>query len=120
MTCFCELLSGFRGFKSRIFFSFCGRNLFMLELKPLVVSLWAVALVPVVGAVTVIPSTSFSSYSTLESYWNYLYPWGSDHNGSKSIMYCARTQSMSFQVLEWLETRLYIVTSQLLLAHSVS
>ncbi|KZV71568.1 glycoside hydrolase family 16 protein [Peniophora sp. CONT] len=35
------------------------------------------------GAVTtVIPSNSFSSISTLEQYWNYLYPWGSDHNGS--------------------------------------
>ncbi|KAF8067763.1 endo-beta-1,3-galactanase [Lyophyllum atratum] len=34
------------------------------------------------AATTVIPSTSFSSYSTLESYWAYLYPWGSDHNGS--------------------------------------
>ncbi|KAG6839883.1 hypothetical protein H0H93_004913, partial [Arthromyces matolae] len=30
---------------------------------------------------TVIPSNSFSSYSTLETYWAYLYPWGSDHNG---------------------------------------
>ena len=27
---------------------------------------------------TVIPSDSFSSFDT---YWNYLYPWGSDHNG---------------------------------------
>ncbi|GLB39106.1 putative glycoside hydrolase family 16 protein [Lyophyllum shimeji] len=34
------------------------------------------------AATTVIPSTSFSSYSTFESYWAYLYPWGSDHNGS--------------------------------------
>jgi hypothetical protein len=37
----------------------------------------------VFAATTVIPSTSFSSYSTFESYWNYLYPWGSDHNGSE-------------------------------------
>jgi len=29
--------------------------------------------------VNVIPASSFSSYST---YWNNLYPWGSDHNGS--------------------------------------
>jgi galactan endo-beta-1,3-galactanase len=29
--------------------------------------------------VTVVPTTSFSSKST---YWNDLYPWGSDHNGS--------------------------------------
>jgi galactan endo-beta-1,3-galactanase len=27
-------------------------------------------------------SNSFGSYSTFESYWNYLYPWGSDHNGT--------------------------------------
>ena len=25
---------------------------------------------------------SFSDYTTFESYWNYLYPWGSDHNGT--------------------------------------
>ncbi len=25
---------------------------------------------------------SFASYSTLEANWNYLYPWGSDHNGT--------------------------------------
>ena len=36
----------------------------------------------VLSDITIIPSNSFSSYSTLESYWNYLYPWGSDHNGS--------------------------------------
>jgi len=27
-------------------------------------------------------SNSFGSYATFESYWNYLYPWGSDHNGT--------------------------------------
>ena len=31
---------------------------------------------------TVIDGTSFGSYSAFESKWNYLYPWGSDHNGS--------------------------------------
>jgi len=31
---------------------------------------------------TVIPTTSFSDYTTFESFWAYLYPWGSDHNGS--------------------------------------
>ncbi|WP_210748098.1 hypothetical protein [Actinomadura latina] len=25
---------------------------------------------------------SFTNYATLESAWNYRYPWGSDHNGS--------------------------------------
>lgn len=29
---------------------------------------------------TVIPSTSFESFST---YWNNFYPWGTDHNGSE-------------------------------------
>ncbi|KAF8999107.1 hypothetical protein BDQ17DRAFT_1428007 [Cyathus striatus] len=43
----------------------------------------ALSALPAVNAdTTVIPSTSFSSYSTFESYWAYLYPWGSDHNGS--------------------------------------
>jgi galactan endo-beta-1,3-galactanase len=32
-----------------------------------------------VSWVNVIPATSFSSFST---YWNNLYPWGSDHNGT--------------------------------------
>jgi beta-glucanase (GH16 family) len=31
---------------------------------------------------TVIGTSSFNSYSALESEWNYLYPWGPDHNGS--------------------------------------
>ncbi|KAF9447141.1 glycoside hydrolase family 16 protein [Macrolepiota fuliginosa MF-IS2] len=39
-----------------------------------------------VQAVTVIPSNSFSSLSTFESFWNYLYPWGSDHNGSARMV----------------------------------
>ncbi|PFH46338.1 glycoside hydrolase family 16 protein [Amanita thiersii Skay4041] len=37
---------------------------------------------PAKALTTVIPNTCFSSYSSLESYFNYLYPWGSDHNGS--------------------------------------
>ncbi|KIK70192.1 glycoside hydrolase family 16 protein [Collybiopsis luxurians FD-317 M1] len=42
---------------------------------------------PVVqAATTVIPSTSFSSYTTLEQFWSYLYPWGSDHNGSARMV----------------------------------
>jgi beta-glucanase (GH16 family) len=31
---------------------------------------------------TVLDSTSFSDYSHFEQHWNYLYPWGKDHNGS--------------------------------------
>lgn len=34
------------------------------------------------GSSVVLPANSFSSYSTFEQNWNYLYPWGSDHNGS--------------------------------------
>ncbi|KAL2181199.1 glycoside hydrolase family 16 protein [Thermothelomyces heterothallicus CBS 202.75] len=29
-----------------------------------------------------IPSTSFNSQSDFDTDWNYLYPWGSDHNGA--------------------------------------
>ncbi|EJD53377.1 putative glycoside hydrolase [Auricularia subglabra TFB-10046 SS5] len=49
----------------------------------------SVALVPLFIAVlasatssVVLPTNSFSSYSAFEQHWNYLYPWGSDHNGS--------------------------------------
>ncbi|MDJ1497844.1 family 16 glycosylhydrolase [Cytophagaceae bacterium DM2B3-1] len=31
---------------------------------------------------TIIDGSSFSNYTAFESQWNYLYPWGSDHNGS--------------------------------------
>src|ERR1044072_713380 len=31
---------------------------------------------------TVLDGSSFNSYSAFEAAWNYLYPWGSDHNGS--------------------------------------
>ncbi|KAF4780186.1 glycoside hydrolase family 16 [Colletotrichum scovillei] len=35
-----------------------------------------------VGAVrTIIPKTSFDSQSNFDADWNYLYPWGTDHNG---------------------------------------
>lgn len=39
---------------------------------------------------TVLNGTTFSSRSVLETYWNYLYPWGSDHNGS-ARMYASNT-----------------------------
>ncbi len=39
---------------------------------------------------TALPANSFASYSALESGWNYLYPWGSDHNGT-ARMYASRT-----------------------------
>ena len=38
--------------------------------------------------VTLLPTTSFNAYST---YWNNLYPWGSDHNGSARM----RTQNIA-------------------------
>jgi tetratricopeptide (TPR) repeat protein len=31
---------------------------------------------------TVLDGATFNSYSAFEAAWNYLYPWGSDHNGS--------------------------------------
>ncbi|MDR7092123.1 carbohydrate-binding domain-containing protein [Cellvibrio fibrivorans] len=31
---------------------------------------------------SLIDGNSFSNYSTFEKHWNYLYPWGSDHNGT--------------------------------------
>ena len=39
---------------------------------------------------TVIDASSLSSYSAFESKWNYLYPWGSDHNGT-ARMYASST-----------------------------
>lgn len=35
---------------------------------------------------TLIPSTCFDDYASLEEYFNYLYPWGSDHNGSARMV----------------------------------
>lgn len=35
-----------------------------------------------VGAWETVLDNSFTDYTTFESTWNYLYPWGSDHNGS--------------------------------------
>jgi galactan endo-beta-1,3-galactanase len=45
---------------------------------------------PIINWETVMDGTSFTSYSTLEGQWNYLYPWGSDHNGS-ARMYASST-----------------------------
>ena len=39
---------------------------------------------------TVLDGSSLSSYTAFESKWNYLYPWGSDHNGS-ARMYASST-----------------------------
>lgn len=43
----------------------------------------ALTLVPAIRAVTVIPKSAFNSVADFEKYFDYLYPWGSDHNGSK-------------------------------------
>ena len=45
---------------------------------------------PFIAWETVMDGSSFSSYTTLEGAWNYLYPWGSDHNGS-ARMYASST-----------------------------
>lgn len=44
----------------------------------------AISLPLALGDTVVLPTSSFDSYTDLETYWNYLYPWGSDHNGSTS------------------------------------
>ena len=41
---------------------------------------------------TLIDGSSFQSRAALESEWNYLYPWGSDHNGT-ARMYASSTDS---------------------------
>ncbi|KAJ7057839.1 endo-beta-1,3-galactanase [Mycena amicta] len=46
----------------------------------------AICLKPVQAATTVIPLTSFNDFPTFESFWAYLYPWGSDHNGSARMV----------------------------------
>lgn len=38
------------------------------------------------GVETLIDSSSFASYQAFEAKWNYLYPWGSDHNGSARMI----------------------------------
>ncbi|KAK7688546.1 Galactan endo-beta-1,3-galactanase [Cerrena zonata] len=42
----------------------------------------ALFFVPIIQAVTVIPQSSLNSVADFEQYFDYLYPWGSDHNGS--------------------------------------
>ena len=40
-----------------------------------------------------IPSTSFTSQSAFDTDWNYLYPWGSDHNGAARMSTAQATLS---------------------------
>ncbi|KAK4163467.1 concanavalin A-like lectin/glucanase domain-containing protein [Cladorrhinum sp. PSN259] len=44
---------------------------------------------------TVIPKTSFNSQAEFDTYWNYLYPWGTDHNGSARMSNSKTTLSNS-------------------------
>jgi len=65
-----------------------------------------------VRCASVIPSNSFSSISTFETYWNYLYPWGSDHNGSMWTLPAVMILiSWNFQVRGWKEAPQIIVIS---------
>jgi hypothetical protein len=41
------------------------------------------------ASTVVLPGSSFSNYTTLQQYWTYLYPWGSDHNGCKFLSYAS-------------------------------
>lgn len=58
---------------------------------------------------TFIDPSSFGSYSALEAAWGYLYPWGSDHNGT-ARMYGSSTDhdhiSLSNNVLTLTATRI--------------
>ena len=38
----------------------------------------------------IIPKSSFDNQTSFDTYWNYLYPWGTDHNGSARM---ARAQT---------------------------
>ncbi|KAE8356793.1 concanavalin A-like lectin/glucanase domain-containing protein [Aspergillus coremiiformis] len=45
-----------------------------------------VSLTSVAYAQNIIPTSCFDSYSSLEQHFNYLYPWGSDHNGAARMV----------------------------------
>ncbi|KAF9891830.1 hypothetical protein FE257_003315 [Aspergillus nanangensis] len=44
------------------------------------------AISPLTYGATLIPTTCFDDYSSLEEYFSYLYPWGEDHNGSARMV----------------------------------
>ncbi|KZV84320.1 hypothetical protein EXIGLDRAFT_806821 [Exidia glandulosa HHB12029] len=46
----------------------------------------AFAVLASAATTVVLPTSSFTSYTTFQQYWNYLYPWGSDHNGSARMI----------------------------------
>lgn len=54
-------------------------------MTPLGVLLAQTVMCPLYGVMavhTMIPSTSFDSQADFDADWDYLYPWGSDHNGA--------------------------------------
>lgn len=48
--------------------------------------LFLLSLAVLAQGASLIPSTCFDSYTSLEKYFSYLYPWGSDHNGSARMI----------------------------------
>jgi hypothetical protein len=53
-----------------------------LQPRPLQTAKDQTAVVAAATWETVLDGTSFNSYAAFEAAWNYLYPWGSDHNGT--------------------------------------
>jgi hypothetical protein len=53
------------------------KTLFVIAINGFIVSAEAAA-----DWETIIDGTSFNNYGEFQSAWNYLYPWGSDHNGT--------------------------------------
>jgi hypothetical protein len=58
---------------------------------------------------TVIDSSGFADYASFDSKWNYLYPWGSDHNGS-ARMYRENIELMPGKILHIRAN--YIITDE--------
>lgn len=48
------------------------------------------------GWETLMGGNTFSDYANFESSWNYLYPWGSDHNGSARMYASANDRSQVY------------------------
>ena len=49
---------------------------------------------PAISWQTVYDGTTFTDYASLEAHWIYLYPWGSDHNGTARMYASATDHSM--------------------------
>lgn len=59
----------------------CGKQSATADLQPVTQEKKS-AVATTVTWETVLDNSSFASYSAFEAAWNYLYPWGSDHNGT--------------------------------------